>query len=186
MGVPKNITIAYLATACLLRGQLRQVDGSYRRCRWGRKNVRLLYSISPTATSEAPQAVVQDFPNEKQSLPFRRCCTRITVVACHGPPPGVGISRLLSSRAIALRSCLPEGSAAVIPHAALPHRDFGCPWHSSRPVSPPSPWPPARRLWCGRRASPALFRPKRQKGATCRHRPQCHPYCDRRFRRRAA
>jgi hypothetical protein len=44
--------------------------------------------------------------------PFRRRCTRITVIACHGPPPGVGTLRSFSSRAIA-RAVMPANSARI-------------------------------------------------------------------------
>jgi hypothetical protein len=44
--------------------------------------------------------------------PFRRRCTRITVIACHGPPPGNGTLRSFSSRAIA-RAVMPASSAKI-------------------------------------------------------------------------
>ena len=44
--------------------------------------------------------------------PFRRRRARITVIACHGPPPGNGTSRSFSSRAIA-RAVMPANSARI-------------------------------------------------------------------------
>jgi hypothetical protein len=83
---------------------------------------RTITVISPSQSSAV--CVCGDLPQRRSSrmtsccctsisryrIPFRRRCTRITVIACHGPRPGVRTPRAVSSRAIA-RVVMPASSA---------------------------------------------------------------------------